>query len=151
MEPSDFEEKGGGCYLNDNGRRRLLHVYERQMNRRQRPAPARARCYKGLLKPCCRSFSGNARTYTCPSRQTNFLTTVENSSMAEQMEHEGTTATTPAQTGQCETRLSDTRTGATTLLTVMVYDISDDWRRRKCTPCCWNTGCRSSAAPSRAA
>lgn len=50
--------------------------------------------------------------------------------MAEQMEHEGTTATTPAQTGQCETPV-DTRTGATTLLTVMVYDISDDWRRRK--------------------
>ena len=45
-------------------------------------------------------------------------------------EHEETGATTPAQTGPCETPV-DTRTGATTLLTVMVYDISDDWRRRK--------------------
>ena len=39
MHPADFETRSGACYLNADGRRRFLHVYERQMNRRQGAAP----------------------------------------------------------------------------------------------------------------
>jgi hypothetical protein len=66
MQPSDFEEKGGGCYLTADGRRRLLHVFERQMNRRQGSAPGPRQMLQGAAQAMLQVVLGERQDLHLP-------------------------------------------------------------------------------------
>ena len=68
MEPGNFEQKGGGCYLNAEGRRRMLHVYERQMNRRQGSAPGPRQMLQGAAQAMLQVVLGERPNLRLPLR-----------------------------------------------------------------------------------
>jgi hypothetical protein len=68
MHAADFETRAGACYLNTDGRRRLLHVYERQMNRRQGTAPGPRQMLLGAAHAMLQVVLGETSELNLPLR-----------------------------------------------------------------------------------